>query len=90
MHQVYFFNVRGEETEFCTFFVLEGETFFDKLEEVLYIMSEITPSTRDWKKQLENVGTCIFDYHAVTYVQVEIIWNENTDMADIYCRDLEA
>lgn len=71
MYQVNFYNNKGKRVEFCHFFLLEGEGLFDKLEEVLYIMCELTPCARGWQGELSKSNRCFYTYHGVETVRVE-------------------
>ena len=51
MYKVEFYNKNGKLIEFCEFALCAGESFTDKLEEVLYFMCELTPYSREWKKR---------------------------------------
>lgn len=84
MHKINFYDNKGQRYEYCEFYILKNETFFDKLEEVLYIMCEITPTHRNWKRDLATDNVCLFDYHRVQTVRVEYIWNTY----EINCYDI--
>ena len=70
-----FLDKEGDKYSWSTFYVMPGETFLDKLEETLYIMSEITPVHRSWKSDLLEDGKCLFTYHNVEHAVVE--WNQD-------------
>lgn len=74
---VRFIDKAGNKYDWCLFGVSQDETFLDKLEEVLYIMSEITPVHRNWKRDLLEDGKCLFTYHNVEHAVVE--WREGDD-----------
>lgn len=71
MYQVNFYNNKNERVEFCHFFVSEGESLFDKLEEVLFIMSELTPCARSWKNELAKNNRCFYTFHDVESVRID-------------------
>lgn len=70
MFKVNFYDKNGNRTDYCEFGLLPGETFYDKLEEVLYIMEELTPTSRFWEKDLAIDFMCLFNYHGVQDVTV--------------------
>lgn len=77
MYTINFFNTKGERYDFGQFFVLDNETFLDKLEEVLYIMQELTPASNNWKRDLSMTGTATFTYHNIEDVAVFCDWDED-------------
>lgn len=80
-----FLDKEGNKYSWCTFYVMPDETFLDKLEEVLFIMSEITPVHRNWKSDLLEDGKCLFTYHNVEHAVVE--WREG-DGRGVIVRDV--
>ena len=70
-----FLDKGGNKYGWSTFYVLESETFFDKLEETLYVMQEMTPVHRNWKSDLLEDGKCLFTYHNAEHAVVE--WNQD-------------
>ena len=72
MYKVKFFDNNRNRYDFCEFGLLEGETLYDKLEEVLYIMQELTPQHPNWKLDLTHCGTCLFTYHNIDIVMVSV------------------
>lgn len=76
MYTINFFNTKGERYDFGQFFVLDSETFLDKLEEVLYIMQELTPASNNWKRDLSMTGIATFTYHNIEQVTVFYDWDE--------------
>lgn len=77
MYTINFFNTNGERYDFGQFFVLDNETFLDKLEEVLYIMQELTPASNNWKRDLSMTGMATFTYHNIEHVSVFYDWDED-------------
>lgn len=77
MYTINFFNTKGERHDFGQFFVLDNETFLDKLEEVLYIMQELTPASNNWKRDLSMTGIATFTYHNIEDVSVFYDWDED-------------
>lgn len=77
MYTINFFNSNGERYDFGHFFVLDNETFLDKLEEVLYIMQELTPAQDNWKRHLCTTGMAFFTYHNLEHVTVSYDWGED-------------
>ncbi len=71
IYNVRFIDKRGEQFDFCQFKVAENEVMGNVLEEILYIASEIVPIHRNWKKDLQNDGKCLFTYHHVQDCVVE-------------------
>lgn len=61
--------------------------FLDKLEEVLYIMQELTPANDDWKHDLSTTGMAVFTYHHFEYVTVFFDWGEDCTI-DVMDRDI--
>lgn len=74
MYKVIFIDRNNKKYDFCEFALLEGEAMMDKLEEVLYIMQELTPLHRNWKIDLATCGSCLFTYHQTEVVTVEYDW----------------
>lgn len=72
---VRFLDKGGNKYGWSTFYVLESGTFFDKLEETLYVVQELTPVHNNWKRDLRENGRCLFTYHIVEYAVVE--WNQD-------------
>ena len=60
---VKYINVRGETTERAIFSTGVDESYLDRLEEILYIMWELEPVSRDWRYNLYNYGFTTFSYH---------------------------
>ena len=60
---VKYINARGEVTECAIFSVGVNESCLDRLEEILYIMWELEPVSRDWRYNLYNYGFTTFSYH---------------------------
>jgi len=40
-----------------------AQPILSALEDALYVLWEMTPTSRDWKRDLSRVGVCGFDYH---------------------------
>ncbi len=87
MYTINFFNSKGERHDFGQFCVLNNETFLDKLEEVLYIMQELTPANDDWKRDLSMTGMAVFTYHHLEYVTVFFDWGEDCTI-DVWDKDI--
>lgn len=87
MYTINFFNSKGERHDFGQFCVLDNETFLDKLEEVLYIMQELTPANDDWKRDLSTTGMAVFTYHHFEYVAVFFDWGEDCTI-DVMDREI--
>jgi hypothetical protein len=85
MYKMAFYDNTGKRVEFCEFKVMENEEFFDKLEEVLYIMAELTPvDSRRWKKELATHGFTTFTYHGLEFSEVVYEWGSyNLEVSDI-------
>lgn len=81
MYKVKFFDKNRRQYDFCEFALSEGGDLYDKLEEVLYIVQELTPQHRFWKSDLATCGSCIFTYHKCEYQLVSI------DRTNISVRD---
>jgi hypothetical protein len=77
MYTINFFNSKGERYDFGQFFVMDNETFLDKLEEALYIMQELTPAQDSWKRHLCTTGMAFFTYHNLENVTVFFDWGED-------------
>lgn len=54
-------------TEHAEFWVLTGERFIDKLEEVLYILYEETPLARNWWSELQTTKQTRLTYHNLEF-----------------------
>lgn len=78
MFQMKFFDKSGKRYDFCEFHLIAGESLSDKLEEVLYIMQELTPQHRNWKMDLACGGECLFTYHGLEIVKVSVSGNQIT------------
>lgn len=78
MFQMKFFDKSGKQYDFCEFHLVAGESLNDKLEEVLYIMQELTPQHRNWKMDLACCGECLFTYHGLEIVKVSVNGNQIT------------
>ena len=85
MYKVRFYDVTGKQVDYCEFGVGEDEKFLDKLEEVLYIVSELTPMNhREWKKALATHGIATFTYHNVEFSNVVYEWgSKEIEVLDI-------
>ena len=68
--KIHFINVKGETYDQAEFYLIENETIADRLEEVLYIMQEITPLHNEWKTELFQFGSTTFTYHMCEFVHV--------------------
>ena len=78
MYKMAFYDNTGKRVEFCEFNVMEDENFFDKLEEVLYIMAELTPvDSRRWKTELATHGFTSFTYHGLEFSEVSYVWGSH-------------
>lgn len=56
--------------------VADHEDLFDRLEETLFIMHEICPSSRFWKRELSSTGTTMFNYHGREFCTVRLKGDE--------------
>ena len=52
---------------------LFGSTSLDMLEDLLYILWELTPTHREWKSHLAAQDACVFDYHGVDFFRLQRI-----------------
>lgn len=87
MYTINFFDREGERYDSGHFFVLDNETFLDKLEEVLYIMQELTPAQDNWKRHLSMTGMAFFTYHNLEHVTVFFDWGEDCTI-DVWDKDI--
>ena len=71
MYKIHFIDKNNKRYDFCEFGLSVGESLTHKLEEVLYIVQELTPQHRNWKHDLISCGTCLFTYHGMEHVTVE-------------------
>ena len=78
MYKVNFLDKNRKQYDFCEFSLSAGESLYDKLEEVLYIVQELTPQHRNWKMDLSCCGTCLFTYHHTEILMISISGNEIT------------
>lgn len=76
MFTVKFFDKNRKQCDYCEFALIPDENLYDKLEEVLYIMQELTPQHRNWKRDLFACGTCLFTYHNVEFAMVTVNGSE--------------
>ena len=51
-------------------FHLMGATFLDKLEEVLYVLWELTPVERSWRRDWSTMRTFKVSYHGLEHFNV--------------------
>lgn len=56
--------------------VADHENLFDRLEETLFIVHELCPSSRNWKSELSSTGTTMFDYHGREFCTVRLKGDE--------------
>jgi hypothetical protein len=75
MYKVLFLDKEGKRYDFCEFGLCAGEWLTDKLEEVLYIMQELSPIGSFWKQDLVWGGECFFSYHGLETVKVNYDWH---------------
>lgn len=75
MFKVFFIDKNGVRYDFCEFGLCVGEMLTDKLEEVLYIMQELSPMGSFWKHNLVEGGECFFSYHGAETVKVTYKWD---------------
>ena len=52
---------------------LFGSTPLGMVEDVLYIMWELTPTDWTWKRELDRLGACEFDYHGVEFFRLQCV-----------------
>lgn len=77
-YTVKFFSKDDQRHDFAQFYVdLDHESFLDRLEEVLYIMQELTPVHRNWKRDLATDGVCLFTYHNAELCTVSYDWDNS-------------
>ena len=63
---VKYIDVRGEVIEQAAFSLGAGESFLDRLEELLYIVWELEPDKLSWKHDLWcGCGFTTFSYHGL-------------------------
>jgi hypothetical protein len=72
MFKVKFFDKNRKQYDSCEFNLVPGESLNGKLEEILYIMQELTPQHLLWKMDLACCGTCLFTYHGTETVMVSV------------------
>lgn len=84
-----FYDIQGQQTDFCSFYVSlsHRESLFNKVEEVLYIMQELTPvkPLTWWRELFNNDFTTYFTYHNVQKVKVSYDFHNN----HFVCEDVE-
>ena len=56
--------------------VADHENLFDRLEETLFIVHELCPSSRNWQRELSSTGTTMFDYHGREFCTVRLKGDE--------------
>lgn len=85
MYTITFYNKNNGRTDFCEFGLIEGEHFLDKLEEVLYIMQELTPCTNrcSWAFPFLRGEAVRFTYHKCEFVTVQLMNNQKIIVKDI-------
>ena len=52
--------------------VADHENLFDRLEETLFIVHELCPSSRNWQRELSSTGATMFDYHGREFCTVRL------------------
>lgn len=72
MYKIIFIDKYGKHYDGCEFGLIGNENLPDKLEEVLYIMQELTPVHREWMTELFEFGGTTFTYHNLEYVHVSM------------------
>lgn len=75
MYKVEFYNKNGKLVDSCEFALCAGESLADKLEEVLYVMCELTPYSREWKREFYYAYCTTFTYHGVEFAAVSYDWD---------------
>lgn len=75
MYKVLFLDKEGKRYDFCEFGLCVGELLTDKLEEVLYIMQELSSVGSFWKQDFVWGGECFFSYHGLETVKVSYDWH---------------
>ena len=77
-YHINFFNKAGELEETTMFHVSEDESLLDTLEEILYIVAELTPEDhRVWKRELSTYKSTTFTYHMTEFFYVSYPWDGN-------------
>ena len=75
-YHINFFNKAGELEETTMFHVSEDESLLDTLEEILYIVAELTPEDyRAWKQELSTYKFTTFTYHMTEFFYVDYLWD---------------
>lgn len=72
MYKINFVDRNSQSYDYCELSVLPHESLYSKLEDVLYIMAELVPNHRNWKRDLMECGKCLFTYHRYEFMTVEI------------------
>lgn len=72
MYKIHCINANGNRYDLCEFGLIGKENLPDKLEEILYIMQELTPVHREWMTELFEFGGTTFTYHNLEYVHVSM------------------
>ena len=85
MYKIYFFDNNNNRYDFCEFGLLPGEHFLNKLEEVLFIMQELTPCINrvSWAFPFLRGEKVRFTYHNCEFVKV---WIEKDNI--IYVKNI--
>ena len=77
-YHIKFFNKAGELEETAMFHVGENESLLDTLEEILYIVAELTPEDhRAWKRELSIYKFTTFTYHMTEFFYVDYPWDRS-------------
>ena len=76
MYKIHFLDNNNNRYDFCEFGLLPGEHLLNKLEEVLFILQELTPCVNrvSWAYPFLRGERVRFTYHHCEFVQV---WIEN-------------
>jgi hypothetical protein len=85
MYKIYFFDDNNNRYDFCEFGLLPDEHLLDKLEEVLFIMQELTPCTNrcSWAFPFLRGEKVQFTYHNCEFVKA---WIEKENV--IYVKNI--
>lgn len=67
MYTINRFNNTNNRIDHAEFGLLPGEHLFNKLEEILYILYEEEPFSRQWQYELSHQRAIVLSYHNLEF-----------------------
>ena len=82
-YTIFFFDKSACLYDFCNFYVEENESILSALEDAIYIQEELTPRSRDWRRELMTTGTTVFTYHNTVSMRVDYDWTTKPEFVTV-------